>query len=92
MGPGGIELKAWMVILGTKIGEKSDTHKLIGELGAFFLLNFPPPVFDVSYLCAGTVLGEVRRFLTFHSCAQAQYLVRVGSFPPRPQHNTVHFR
>ena len=30
-----LELKAWMVILGTKIGEKSDTHKLIGELGGF---------------------------------------------------------
>ena len=28
-----LELKAWMVILGTKIGENSDTHKLIGELG-----------------------------------------------------------
>ena len=30
------------------------------------------------------------RFLTFRSCAQAQYLVRVGSFSPRPQHNTNH--
>ena len=30
-----LELKAWMVILGTKIGENSDTHKLIGELGGF---------------------------------------------------------
>ena len=30
-----LELKAWMVILGTKIGEKSDTHKLIGELGGY---------------------------------------------------------
>ncbi len=28
-----LEMKAWMVILGTQIGEKSDTHKLIGELG-----------------------------------------------------------
>ena len=30
-----LELKAWMVILGTKIGESSDTRKLIGELGGF---------------------------------------------------------
>ncbi len=30
-----LELKAWMVILGTKIGENSNTHKLIGELGGF---------------------------------------------------------
>ena len=28
-----LELKAWMVTLGTKIGENSDMHKLIGELG-----------------------------------------------------------
>ena len=28
-----LELKAWMVILGTKVGEMSDMHKLIGELG-----------------------------------------------------------
>ena len=32
-----LELKAWMVILGTKIGEKSDTHKLIGELGGLWI-------------------------------------------------------
>ena len=30
-----LELKAWMVILGTKIGENSNTHKLIGELGGY---------------------------------------------------------
>ena len=28
-----VELKAWMVTLGTNIGENADTHKLIGELG-----------------------------------------------------------
>ena len=34
-----LELKAWMVTLGTKIGEKPDTHKLIGELGGLDLLQ-----------------------------------------------------
>ena len=34
-----LELKAWMVILGTKIGENSNTHKLIGELGGFLTKN-----------------------------------------------------
>ncbi len=38
-----LELKAWMVILGTKIGENSNTHKLIGELGGFFVIG-PGPV------------------------------------------------
>ena len=32
-----LELKAWMVILGTEIGENSDTHKLIGELGGLYI-------------------------------------------------------
>ena len=31
----GLELKAWMVTLGTKTGEMSNTHKLIGELGRY---------------------------------------------------------
>ena len=31
-----LELKAWMVTLGTMIGEKSDTHKLIRELDGLF--------------------------------------------------------
>ena len=33
-----LELKAWMVILGTKIGENSNTHKLIGELGGLLVV------------------------------------------------------
>ena len=46
-----LELKAWMVILGTKLGENSDMHKLIGELGGFMvdtLLN----IFFLFYRCA----------------------------------------
>ena len=38
-GPEALELKAWMVILGTKIGENSNMHKLIGELGGFTYTN-----------------------------------------------------
>ena len=34
-----LELKASMVILVTKIGEMSDTNKLIGELGRFVLVS-----------------------------------------------------
>ena len=49
-------LKAWMLTLGTKIGEKSDTHKIIGELGGYmfvfsnvsvgcrFVAFFPPQI------------------------------------------------
>ena len=32
-----LELKAWMVTLGTKIGEMSNTHKLIGEFGGYII-------------------------------------------------------
>ena len=34
-----LELKAWMVILGTKIGENSKAHKLIGELGGYSFIH-----------------------------------------------------
>ena len=43
-----LELKAWMVILGTKIGENSNTHKLIGELGGLHFLIGPWIHFNIT--------------------------------------------
>ena len=45
-----LELKAWMVILGTKIGENSNTHKLIGELGGYNLFKQADYIYIYIYI------------------------------------------